>query len=93
MRVAHYFPVPPATYNRQSWMRWLFDRLGDVDLHERMEDFALIGSTKGVNGATEDTIVRPYAPCHGPGWDPYLLTAERTDTDRRTAFTGEINPA
>ena len=38
--VNHYFPVPPATYNEASWQRWLFDRLGDVDTHERMEDFA-----------------------------------------------------
>lgn len=40
--VNHYFAVPPATYNRQSWMWWLFERLGSVDLHERMEDFAIL---------------------------------------------------
>jgi hypothetical protein len=41
MAVNHYFAVPPATYNRRSWMRWLFDQLGKVDTHERMEDFVL----------------------------------------------------
>lgn len=86
MKVNHYFPVPPATYNEQSWARWLFDRLGDVDTHERMEDFVL---------ACEDdpaAVVRPYAPVHAPGWDPYLMTAERTAEDRRTSFLGTLNP-
>lgn len=84
--VNHYFPVPPATYNAESWQRWLFERLGDVDTHERMEDFAIADSP----GA--EHVVRPYAPNHGPGWDPYLITVERTDTDRRTSFRGELNP-
>jgi hypothetical protein len=86
MFVNHYFPVPAATYNQASWMRWLFDRLGDVDAHERMEDFAF---------ESEDPAcrpVRPYAPNHGPGWDPYLVTVEATATDRRTSFRGELNP-
>lgn len=89
LAVSHYFAVPPATYNRASWMRWLFDRLGDVDAHERMEDFAF-----------EDEVIapatgrpyRPFAPNHGPGWDPYLVTTERTELDRRTAYTGDVNP-
>lgn len=101
MRVAHYFPVPPATYNRQSWTRWLFDRLGDVDDHERMEDFAF--ATDVCNHARlvparpcgpdcPGSLARPYAPNHGPGWDPYLVTVESTGLDRRTAYTGDVNP-
>lgn len=86
MRVAHMFAVPAATYNRESWRRWLFDRLGDVDTHERMEDFAFAGDTPG------DFTTRPYAPNHGPGWDPYLVTAVvATDADRRTSFRGTLN--
>ncbi|MGH3203865.1 MAG: hypothetical protein ACRDP5_17700 [Streptosporangiaceae bacterium] len=77
--VNHYFPVPPATFNRQSWRRWLFDRLGDVDDHERCEDFIIDGR-------------RPFAPNHGPGWNPYLITELATDEDRRTSFRGELNP-
>jgi len=92
MEVAHYFAVPPATYNRASWMRWLFDRLGDVDDHERMEDFTLDVSALGAEGAAEGELVRPYAPNHGPGWDPYLVTVERTALDRQTSFRGEVNP-
>jgi hypothetical protein len=86
MAVNHYFPVPAATYNLQSWMKWLFDRLGDVDAHERMEDFAIADSPGS------EHRVRPYKPNHGPGWDPYLLTAVSTETDRRMSFRGVLNP-
>jgi hypothetical protein len=79
MAVNHYFPVPPATYDERSWRRWLFDRLGDVDTHERMEDFVIDGE-------------RPYAPSHGPGNNPYMIREAGTDIDRRTRFTGELNP-
>lgn len=88
MAVNHYFSVPAATYNRQSWLRWLFDRLGDVDTHERMEDFAF---EEDSSMAGRDGLTRPLAPCHGPGWDPYVITVERTETDRRTSFRGELN--
>lgn len=80
MRVRHLFAVPPATYNRESWQRWLFERFLDVERHECMEFFTIGGE-------------KPYAPNHGPGWDPYLITTvEATDTDRRTSFRGELNP-
>jgi hypothetical protein len=93
MTVLHYFAVPAATYNVQSWMRWLFERLGDVDTHERMEDFAFAAETVAPAGAEgRDGLHRPYAPCHGPGWDPYLVTVERTGEDRRTSFRGELSP-
>jgi hypothetical protein len=84
--VNHYFAVPPATYNLQSWQRWLFDRLGDVDTHERMEDFAIADSP----GSTH--TVRPYAPQHGPGNSPYTVCEYRDDVDRRTSFRGDLNP-
>jgi hypothetical protein len=71
-------------------MRWLFDRLGDVDTHERMEDFALIpvGSDGG------DLAERPYAPVHKPGYDPYMLTVVTTAEDRDTDFRGNrVHPS
>jgi hypothetical protein len=84
MRVNHYFAVPPATYDRRSWQRWLFDRLGDVDTHERMEDFTLALHDDGDGG---EHLVRPYAPSHNPGSDPYavreLSTWAEVDTDFR----------
>lgn len=78
--VRHLFPVPAATYNRESWRRWLFERFLDVEQHECMEFFEIDGE-------------KPYAPNHGPGWDPYLVTVVATQTDRRTSFRGELNPA
>lgn len=77
--VNHYFPVPPATYDEDSWLRWLFDTLGLVDLHERMEDF-VVGEK------------RPFAPNHGPGRNPYVVHDYATDADRRTTFRGDVNP-
>lgn len=65
MPTAHLFPVPAAAYNRQSWMRWLFDRIGDVELHERCEGFRL--------KLADGTILRPFAPAHPPGYDPYIV--------------------
>jgi hypothetical protein len=79
VRVNHYFPVPPAAYNRASWQRWLFDCLLKVELHEAMEWFEIDG-------------VKPYAPNHGPGWDPYIVTELTTDVDRRTDFRGDVQP-
>lgn len=78
MRVAHYFPVPPASYDRRSWQWWLFNCFLQVERHECMEFFQIQGE-------------RPYAPMHGPGNDPYLITVERTDLDRRTNYKGELD--
>lgn len=80
-RVLHYFPVPPASYNRRSWQRWLFDRYLDVLQHEGAEMFRIDGE-------------RPYAPLHGPGNDPYVIhpLGEITIQDQRTMYTGEILP-
>jgi hypothetical protein len=75
IRVNHYFPVPPATFTQQSWTRWLFDQLGKVDDHERMEDFVISGS-------------RPYAPVHKPGHDPYIVHELSTWADTDTDFRG-----
>lgn len=76
-RVRHFFPVPPAAYNEQSWRRWIFDRLLEVERHEAAEFFAVDGS-------------RPYAPHHGPGNDPYIVFEHGTELDARTTFTGEV---
>jgi hypothetical protein len=88
--VNHYFIVPAAAYNEQSWRRWLFDQIGLVELHERMEFFRLRATGKGDGGETLE--YRPYAPNHGPGWDPYLVTELTTGLARRTSFRGEVSP-
>jgi hypothetical protein len=76
-RVAHFFAVPPATYNRRAWQRWLFDRLCDVERHEAME-FFFIGDAK------------PFAPLHGPGNDPYTVYETATPAEAATSFRGIV---
>jgi len=76
IRVNHLFPVPPATYNRQNWQRWLFEQFVKVELHEAMEFFTVAGE-------------KPYAPNHGPGNDPYTIHEISTADERATRFTGE----
>lgn len=75
--VYHYFPVPAATYNAQSWRRWLLDCLIKVETHEACEFFTIFE-------------VKPFAPTHGPGDDPYTIKEYATDQQRRTRFTGEV---
>jgi hypothetical protein len=77
--VNHYMLVPPAAYDERSWLRWLFDQVGLVQLHERMEFFKIDGK-------------QPMPPAHGPGNDPYLVLQYGTTTDRRTSFRGTLNP-
>lgn len=78
-RVHHYMPVPPAAYDERSWRRWLFEQCLLVERHEACEFFVIDG-------------VRPYAPHHGPGNDPYIVFEHGTDIDARTSFRGEVKP-
>lgn len=80
-RVSHYFPVPPAAYDQRSWRRWLFEQILLVETHEAMEFFTLdLG----------EGFIKPYAPSHGPGNDPYLIRELGTELDQRTAYTGAV---
>ena len=91
--VNHLFPVPPAAYDVRSWRRWLFDRLGDVDTHERCEWFQVVEMDwyKGQEDGEQHRLIdRPYAPSHGPGSDPYLVRELGTELDQRTSFRGEV---
>lgn len=76
MRVYHYMIVPAASYNERSWRRWLFEQLLLVERHEAAEFFQIDG-------------VRPYAPNHGPGHDPYIIFEEGTRQEKRTSYLGE----
>lgn len=82
--VNHYMVVPPAMYDERSWRRWLFDQILLVERHEAMEFFQL--------GSDDEHWVRPYAPSHGPGNDPYMIREVGTTLDQRTSFRGEVNP-
>lgn len=56
----HEFVVPVATYNKDTWIRWVFDAILAIETHETTEWFF-------VNGE------RIYAPHHGNGEDPYAI--------------------
>lgn len=75
-RVQHFFPVPPAAYNRASWRRWILDRLIEIETHEACEFMVVDGE-------------RPFAPIHAPGHDPYVVREVARAEDARTTFRGE----
>lgn len=76
--VLHYMPVPPAAFDVRSWQRWLLDQILLVEQHEACEFFEVAG-------------VKPYAPSHGPGNNPYLIREIGTELDVKTSFRGEVN--
>lgn len=58
--VEHWMAVPPTSWYRPTWERWVFDQLLLVERHEAMEFYA-------VNGH------KLFFPSHGPGRDPYAI--------------------
>lgn len=75
-RVWHYMLVPPASFDRRAWQRWLLEQLLLVEQHETCEFFQ-IGEE------------RPFAPNHGPGRDPYVILELGRVEDAETSFRGE----
>lgn len=77
----HEFIVPAATYNREAWSQWLLECIWEINRHESSEAFVIDGE-------------RPFAPRHGPGFNPYhFVIYNATDEQRRTAPGGEVRPA
>lgn len=77
--VTHVLPVPTTTFNAKSWTRWLFEQCRRVENHELGEAFEVDG-------------VRPFAPLHGPGEDPYTVHEFRDEIDALTTQNGSIRP-
>lgn len=73
--IVHYMIVPAASYDRRSWQRWLLDQVLLVERHETCEFFQIDG-------------VRPFAPNHGPGNDPYIIFDSGTLQEKRTDYLG-----
>jgi hypothetical protein len=78
LRVAHFFPVPTATYNEKSWQRWIFEMCRRVENHELGEWFR-VGEG------------RPFAPLHGPGEDPYTVHEFRDKHEARILQDGTVS--
>ena len=74
--VHHYVIVPAASFNMVSWRRWLLDELVKIETHEVCEFFQLDGT-------------RPFAPSHGPGFNPYSVREIGTVEEQQTSFLGE----
>lgn len=76
MIVNHLFIVPAASYDRDSWQRWLLEQCLLVERHEACEFFTIDG-------------VKPYAPNHGEGRDPYVIHDYATEKQAATTFRNE----
>lgn len=76
IHVRHFMPVPPASFNEESWRRWLLDQILLVERHEACEFFQ-IGDK------------RPYAPHHGFGMDPYIVWDHGEIQDARTDYRNQ----
>lgn len=75
--VLHFFPVPETTYNKQSWLRWIFECCRGVENHELGEWFRIDAE-------------HPFQPLHGPGEIPYLVREFRPEIDGRTTQDGSV---
>jgi len=84
-RVHHYMIVPAASYGYESWQRWLFDQCLEVERHEAMEFFAVSDSPGS------EHFVRPFAPNHGHGENPYVVHDLTTGEARRTSFRNVVD--
>lgn len=78
LTVSHLFPVPIATYNEKTWRRWIFEMCRRVENHELGEWFR-VGD------------VRPFAPLHGPGEDPYTVHEFRPEGDAQIIQDGTVH--
>jgi hypothetical protein len=79
--INHYHPVPITTYNEKSWRRWIFEQCLRTMNHEIGECLRF--------GPDE---LRPFAPMHGPGEDPYTVHEIRSETDALTTQNGSLRP-
>ena len=75
--LAHFHPVPTATYNEKTWKRWVYEQCRRVENHE-IGEWLRWG---------ED---RPFAPLHGPGEDPYTVHEFRAESDARVTQSGAM---
>lgn len=79
LRINHVHPVPCATYNAKTWRRWIFEQCRRTMNHELGESLRF--------GIEE---LRPFAPMHGPGEDPYTVHEIRPEVDALTTQDGSL---
>jgi hypothetical protein len=76
--INHHHPVPSGvTYHERAWRRWVHSQCLRVLTHE-------LGENLQFNG------IRPFAPMHGPGEDPYTVHEIRSEKDALTIQDGSL---
>lgn len=65
----HEAVVPVATYNRRQWVRWVTERILEIEAHETVENLFVDGE-------------RIHGPYHGNGWNPYSIWFEGDPVER-----------
>lgn len=98
------FPVPAASFNRESWEEWLWARIEDVENHERAENFKFfVARCERCSGTgrvldercpaqCEDGQLfrRPFKPAHPDGWDPSVVRTVVSETVTNTPNAGRL---
>jgi hypothetical protein len=77
--ISHFHPVPICTYSVRAWRRWIFDHCIATMNHEIGESLRF--------GPEE---LRPFAPMHGPGENPYTVHEIRPEIDALTTQDGSL---
>lgn len=73
------YPVPAASFNRESWEEWLWDRIAETEDHERAENFRF--------GPEER---RPFKPAHADGWNPGGVRTVVSESVTNTPNAGRL---
>lgn len=68
-----------TTFNAKSWRRWIFEQCLRTEIHELGENLRF--------GKEQ---LRPFAPMHGPGEDPYTIHEIRSEMDALTTQDGTL---
>lgn len=76
------YPVPAASFNRESWEEWLWARIEETEGHERSEWFRFVG---------EDGVARrPFKPVHADGWNPGVVRSVVSESVTNTPNAGRL---
>jgi hypothetical protein len=103
VRTVFTYPVPAASFNRESWEEWLWARIVDTENHERAEWFRFVvpnPSTVEIaeileqdpKNVRDETVTerRPFKPAHADGWDPSVVRTVVSETVTNTPNAGRL---
>lgn len=76
------YPVPAASFNRESWEEWIWARIEETEGHERAEGFRFVDS--------EGRERRPFKPAHPDGWNPGVVRSVVSESVVNTPNAGRL---